>query len=303
MDEKPVNGTSLGFIGLGVMGRPMALNLLGAGYALTVLDRTQSTVAALVAAGASAAATPRAVAERSKVVILMLPDSPDVEQVTLGDDGLLAGLQPDTLVIDMSTISPVVTRRLATLVETKGSRWLDAPVSGGDKGAIEGTLSIMVGGEEADFTRAKPILDVLGGTVVRLGPVGSGQTVKAANQIVVGAVFQGLAEALTLTKRAGIDLEQVVAVLQGGLAHTRCLELRKANYLADSYAPGFRVALHHKDLGIALDAGRAVGVPLPVTGLVREFMGSMVARGQGGLDHSGLITFVAHVAAAEPGDD
>ena len=299
MDDRAAHEGSIGFIGLGVMGRPMALNLLAASYPLTVLDRTQSTVAALVEAGAETAATPREVAERCGVIILMLPDSPDVEQVTIGADGLLAGLRPGSLVIDMSTISPVVTRRLAELVEAAGSRWLDAPVSGGDKGAIEGTLSIMVGGAEPDFVRAKPVLDVLGGTIVRLGPVGAGQTVKAANQIVVGAVFQGLAEALTLTKRAGLDTESVVAVLQGGLAHTRCLEMRKANYLQGAYPPGFRIALHHKDLGIALDAGRAAGVPLPVTSLVREFMGSMIARGDEGLDHSGLITVVARNAAEE----
>ena len=297
MDARAAHTESIGFIGLGVMGRPMALNLLAAGFALTVLDRTPSTVAALVESGAETAPTPRAVAERCDIIILMLPDSPDVEEVTVGSDGLLAGLRPGTLIIDMSTISPVVTRRLAALVEAAASGWLDAPVSGGDKGAIEGTLSIMVGGEEADFARAKPVLNVLGGTIVRLGPVGSGQTVKAANQIVVAAVFQGLAEALTLTKHSGVDTELVVAVLQGGLAHTRCLELRKANYLQGSYPPGFRVALHHKDLGIALDAGRAAGVPLPVTSLVREFMGSMIARGGEGLDHSGLITFVAHNAA------
>lgn len=299
MDDRAAHEGSIGFIGLGVMGRPMALNLLAASYPLTVLDRTPSTVAALVEAGAETAATPREVAERCGVIILMLPDSPDVEQVTVGADGLLAGLRPGSLVIDMSTISPVVTRRLAELVEAAGSRWLDAPVSGGDKGAIEGTLSIMVGGAEPDFVRAKPVLDVLGGTIVRLGPVGAGQTVKAANQIVVGAVFQGLAEALTLTKRAGLDTESVVAVLQGGLAHTRCLEMRKANYLQGAYPPGFRIALHHKDLGIALDAGRAAGVPLPVTSLVREFMGSMIARGDEGLDHSGLITVVARNAAED----
>lgn len=295
MHQPPVHEESIGFIGLGVMGLPMARNLLASGRRLTIFDRS-SDLDGLVAAGATRAANAREVAARADVVILMLPDSPDVEQVTVGDDGLLTGLRPDTLIIDMSTISPVVTRRLAHIVEARGAHWVDAPVSGGDKGAVAGTLSIMVGGRDEDVERARPLLDVMGSTVVHLGPVGAGQSVKAANQVVVGAVFQALAEALNLTDRAGIDREKVVTVLQGGLAHTRCLELRKENYLTRSFEPGFRIELHHKDLGIALDAGRAAGVPMPVTSLVREFMGSMVARGQGRMDHSGLYEFVSHNA-------
>lgn len=295
MHQPPVHEESIGFIGLGVMGLPMARNLLASGRRLTIFDRS-SDLDGLVAAGATRAANAREVAARADVVILMLPDSPDVEQVTVGDDGLLTGLRPDTLIIDMSTISPVVTRRLAHIVEARGAHWVDAPVSGGDKGAVAGTLSIMVGGRDEDVERARPLLDVMGSTVVHLGPVGAGQSVKAANQVVVGAVFQALAEALNLTDRAGIDREKVVTVLQGGLAHTRCLELRKENYLTRSFEPGFRIELHHKDLGIALDAGRAAGVPMPVTSLVREFMGSMVARGQGRMDHSGLYVFVSHNA-------
>jgi 2-hydroxy-3-oxopropionate reductase len=277
------------------MGQPMARNLLASGRRLTIFDRS-SNLDELVAAGATRTASAREVAARADVVILMLPDSPDVEQVTVGDDGLLTGLRQDALIIDMSTISPVVTRRLAEIVEARGAHWVDAPVSGGDKGAVAGTLSIMVGGRDEDVERARPLLDVMGSTVVHLGPVGAGQSVKAANQIVVGAVFQALAEALNLTDRAGIDRDKVITVLQGGLAHTRCLELRKENYLTRSFEPGFRIELHHKDLGIALEAGRAAGVPMPVTSLVREFMGSMVARGQGRMDHSGLYEFVAQNA-------
>jgi 2-hydroxy-3-oxopropionate reductase len=295
MHQPPVHEESIGFIGLGVMGQPMARNLLASGRRLTIFDRS-SNLDELVAAGATRTASAREVAARADVVILMLPDSPDVEQVTVGDDGLLTGLRQDTLIIDMSTISPVVTRRLAEIVEARGAHWVDAPVSGGDKGAVAGTLSIMVGGRDEDVERARPLLDVMGSTVVHLGPVGAGQSVKAANQVVVGAVFQALAEALNLTDRAGIDRDKVITVLQGGLAHTRCLELRKENYLTRSFEPGFRIELHHKDLGIALDAGRAAGVPMPVTSLVREFMGSMVARGQGRMDHSGLYEFVAQNA-------
>lgn len=289
---------TLGFIGLGVMGRPMAANLLRAGYPLVVHNRSREPVQALAEEGARPAASPAEVARRAGTVILMLPDSPDVEAVVRDGEGLLQEAGSETIVLDMSTISPVVTQELAAALGARGGRWVDGPVSGGDQGAREGTLSIMVGASVGDFQRVRPILEVLGRTIVHMGPVGAGQTMKAVNQIVVGGVFQALAEGLTVAQRRGLDLARVIEVLQGGLAHTRCLELRRENYLSGRFEPGFRIELHRKDLGIALETAAREGVPLPVTGLVHQLMTAMVARGGGGLDHSGLISLTRELSGA-----
>lgn len=275
----------------------MAHNLLRSGWRLVVHNRSPGPVEELVTAGARRAGSPAEVAGEADLVILMLPDSPEVEAVVAGEEGILESARPELLLLDMSTISPTVTRRLAARLEAAGGRWVDAPVSGGDKGAREGTLSIMVGASEEDLRRVRPVLECLGRTIVHMGPVAAGQTMKAVNQIVVGVVFQALAEALTLAGRSGLDLQRVIQVLQGGLAHTRCLELRQENYLRREFPAGFRLRLHRKDLGIALEAGLEQGVPLPAAALVHELMTALVARGGGELDHSGLLRLVEELSA------
>lgn len=295
----------IGFIGLGIMGKPMALNLLAAGYEVTVHNRSHESVEALVAAGAAAADHPRAVAERSTVVITMLPDSPDVSAVVLGEHGVLAGARPGSLLIDMSTISPVVAQQLAQSAREHGVGMLDAPVSGGDVGAKNGTLSIMVGGSAEDFTRAEPIFGVLGKTIVHVGESGAGQMVKACNQIVVALTIEAVSEALVLGSKAGVNPATILKVLSGGLAGNKVMEVRGPNFLQHNFTPGFKIALHHKDLGIALAAGRAYGVPMPVTGIVDSMFLALRQRGQEDQDHSALLTLLEdqaqhRIGAAEP---
>lgn len=289
----------VGFIGLGIMGRPMARNLLRAGYRLVVHNRSQGPVEELVAAGAAAAGSPEEVARQAEVIILMLPNSPDVELVALGPRGLIHGARPGQTVVDMSTISPVVTRRVGAALAEKGVRMLDAPVSGGEKGAIEGTLSIMVGGEEEVFREMLPVLQAMGRTITHLGPLGAGGFTKLANQIVVAVNLTALAEALTLAAKAGLDIERTLKALGGGLAGSRCLEQKTPNYLAHDFRPGFKIDLHYKDLGLILEAGRALGVPLPTTALVQELFHAVRVRGGGGLDHSGIVTLFETLAGVE----
>jgi 2-hydroxy-3-oxopropionate reductase len=226
----------------------------------------------------------------------MLPDSPDVREVVAGDDGVLEGIGEGSLLVDMSTISPVVTEELATEVEERGARMLDAPVSGGEPGAVEGTLSIMVGGREEDFERVRPVFDVLGDTVVRVGEVGSGQVVKACNQIVVALVIEAVSEALVLGSKAGVDPAKIVEVLSGGLAGNKVMEAKKSFFLEHDFDPGFRVELHHKDLGIALSAAREYGVALPVTAIVDQMLEALVAKGSGDRDHSAILTHIEDLA-------
>ncbi|HEX2172254.1 MAG TPA: 2-hydroxy-3-oxopropionate reductase [Dehalococcoidia bacterium] len=286
----------IGFIGLGIMGRPMARNLLKAGYTITVHNRSRGPVDELAGEGARPAVSPREVAAESDVVILMLPDSPDVQAVMLGDDGVLAGARPGMLVIDMSTISPVVARDLADRARTQGVGMLDAPVSGGDVGAIQGTLSIMAGGAAGDFDRARPIFEVLGKTIVHVGESGAGQVVKACNQIVVALTIEAVSEALTLGSRAGVDPAVIIQVLSGGLAGNKVMEVRGPNFLDHNFKPGFKIRLHSKDLGIALDAGREYGVALPVTALVDQMLTSLKVKGRGDLDHSAILTYLEDLA-------
>lgn len=280
----------IGFVGLGIMGKPMARNLLKAGYAVTVFNRSQPAVTELMADGATAATTLKELARHNDIVITMLPDSPDVEAVITGTDGLLSGAHPGLLLIDASTISPVVTRQLAVTASEQGVAMLDAPVSGGDKGAIAGTLSIMVGGEATDFERALPVLQAMGKTITHCGPGGAGQTVKACNQIVVALVIEAVSEALVLGSKAGVRPEIILQVLGGGLAQNKVMEMRGPTMIQHRFEPGFKVKLHLKDLGIVLQSAQEYGVTLPVTSLVSQMFSQLIEQGQGELDHSALLT-------------
>ena len=282
----------VGFVGLGIMGRPMALNLMGAGYELAVYNRSRGKVEELVEEGAEATESPSEAAEKCDIVITMLPGPPEVRGVVAGEDGLLKGAGEGSLFIDMSTSSPVLARELARAAREKGVGMLDAPVSGGDVGAKEGTLSIMVGGAEEDFVRAKPLLDVMGETVVHVGESGAGQTAKACNQIVVALVIEAVSEALVLGSKAGVEPKKVIEVLSGGLAGNKVMEVKAKKFLERDFEPGGKVEFHRKDLAIALETGREHGVALPVTAMVNQMFGALIARGRGGWDHSSLLTLI-----------
>jgi 2-hydroxy-3-oxopropionate reductase len=293
---------TIGFIGLGVMGVPMAHNLVEAGHNLVVHDRAPEPVEELAGAGAETAASAREVAERSDVVILMLPDSSVVEAVVYGDDGALAGASEGDLLIDMSTIHPTVSEAVASAAAERGVAALDAPVSGGDVGAQQGTLSIMVGGDAADFERARPLFEVMGKTIVHVGGPGAGQVVKACNQVVVALTIAAVSEALVLGDKAGVEPGVILDVLGGGLAANRVMEMRRKNFLERDFTPGFRIDLHHKDLNIALETGDAYGVPLPVTALVQQYLRTLRAKGHGGDDHSGILQLVEELAEHRIGE-
>ncbi len=282
----------VGFVGLGLMGRPMARNLVQAGYDLVVYNRSRGKVDELVAEGAEAAEGSREAAENSDIVFTMLPGPPDVREVVAGENGLLMGAREGSLLVDMSTSSPILARELGQTAREQGVGMLDAPVSGGDVGAIEGTLSIMVGGEEEDFERAKPLFEVMGKTVVHVGESGAGQTVKACNQIVVALTIEAVSEALVLASKAGVRPAKVIEALSGGLAGTSVMEVKAAKFLSRDFEPGGKVESHHKDLGIALEAGRKHGVPLPVTALVGQMFEALMAKGRSGWDHSSLLTLI-----------
>src|SRR5690348_12803930 len=288
---------TIGFIGLGIMGKPMAHNLLKAGFDVTVHNRHQEVTDELVKAGASTGDTPREIAASCDVLITMLPDTSQVQEVLLGSEGVIEGAHEGLIVIDMSTISPIVTRTLADQMAEHGITLLDAPVSGGDKGAIAGTLSIMVGGEESAFQRCLPIFQAMGKTIVHVGGSGAGQIVKACNQIVVALIIEAVSEALVLGSKAGVDPAKILQVLNGGLAANRVIELRGASMLTHDFAPGGRSKTHYKDLGIILELGRMYGVSLPVTALVDQMFASLVTRGRGDLDHTALLTYLEDLAA------
>ena len=281
--------TKVGIIGLGIMGGPMASNLLKAGYEVIGFDVVPSALERLVEEGGTNAVSAAQAAAEADVVITMLPNHPQVEAVALGEGGVLDSAKPGTLYIDMSSIRPETARRLAEVGAERGVRVLDAPVSGGEKGAVDGVLSIMVGGAAEDFAAAQPIFDVLGKTIVHVGPAGAGQTVKAANQLVVGGTYALVAEAIVLLEASGIDAGVGLDVLAGGLAGSRILELKRKSMVERQFAPGFRIDLHHKDMGIILDASRDAGVALPVGNLVAALIASARARGHGQLDHSALL--------------
>jgi 2-hydroxy-3-oxopropionate reductase len=280
----------IGFIGLGIMGKPMARNLLEAGYEVVVHSRSPGPVDELVDAGAERRASPADVAERSGVVITMVPDTPDVEEVLLrGTDPVIDGISAGQLVIDMSSISPVVTRRIAAEFAAKGVGFLDAPVSGGEKGAIEGTLSIMIGGRDEEVARAMPIFEVLGANIVHVGPAGAGQVTKACNQLVVAANIEAVAEALVLAAKAGVDPAKVREALLGGFAGSKILEVHGQRMLAGTFDPGFRIRLHRKDARIIEETAKELGVPIPVFARVVEQLQRMVDEGLGEDDHSALV--------------
>jgi 2-hydroxy-3-oxopropionate reductase len=292
---------TVGFIGLGIMGRPMAKNLMAAGYDLVVHNRSPEKAEELANEGATAAGSPREVAEKCGIIVTMLPDSPQVEEVLAGEGGVFEGIGEGALIVDMSTISPVVTEELAAMAKEKGASLLDAPVSGGDVGAIDGTLSIMVGGSEEDFERAKPLFEVMGKTVTHVGPTGTGQVTKAANQIVVALTIEAVGEALVLGSKGGVPPEKILDVLGGGLAGNKVMEVKREKFLSHTFDPGFRSELHHKDLGIALAAGREYGVALPVTAVVDQMLLTMKRKGWGEEDHSALLKIVEDISGHEIG--
>jgi 2-hydroxy-3-oxopropionate reductase len=289
----------IGFIGLGIMGKPMVRNLLKAGYAVTVQNRSRPAVDELVKAGAVEGRSPRGVAQQSDLVLTMLPDSPDVQQVVLGRDGVLEGLRAGAVLVDMSTISPLVAQELEAAVRAKGAQMLDAPVSGGEKGAIEATLSIMVGGPEPVFARVKPVFEVLGKNIVYIGGPGAGQVTKACNQIVVALTIQAVSEALALAAKAGVDPAKVRQALLGGFAQSRILDVHGQRMLDRNFKPGFRVRLHQKDLNIALSTGKALGVPLPATAVVQEAFTALRGLDRSDWDHSALVTLIEALANVE----
>ncbi|MGQ9491016.1 MAG: 2-hydroxy-3-oxopropionate reductase [Anaerolineae bacterium] len=286
----------IGFIGLGIMGKPMAQNLLKAGYPLVVVERASAGTRELIAAGAQVRSTPQAVAEVSDVIITMLPDSPQVEEVILGPEGVLKGIRPGGLIIDMSTILPSTARRVAAAARERGADALDAPVSGGQVGAQNATLSIMVGGSVEAFERGRPIFEKLGKNIVHVGEAGAGQVTKAANQIVVAVTLAAVSEALVLAAKAGVDPARVREALLGGFAQSRILDLHGNRILQRNFQPGFKARLHRKDLSIILDTARELGVALPATGVVTELMNALIARGGGELDHSALVTVLEELA-------
>lgn len=282
----------IGVIGLGVMGRPMARHLIDAGHQLVVRDIDEEAVAEVVAYGAEPAASAAEVASRSEIVITMVFDSGIVRDVVLGVGGVLEGAAPGLLLIDMSTIDPSVARELAARGAECGVSVLDAPVSGGEIGAQQGTLSIMVGGEAADFERARPTFEVLGKTIVHVGPHGAGQVVKACNQILVAITYAAVSESLVLGSKAGIDPALILDVLSGGLAANRIMEVKRRSFLEHDFTPAGPVNMHYKDLAIALDAGAEAEVPLPLTSFVQQMFQTLRANGEGGLDHAALLTVV-----------
>jgi 2-hydroxy-3-oxopropionate reductase len=284
------------WIGLGIMGSPMAENLVKAGYDVTGYTLEAEKLERLAAHGGRAAGSIAEAVRDADVIVTMVPASPQVEAVAYGEDGILAHARRGALLIDTSSITPRTSVELAKAAARQGIRVLDAPVSGGEAGATEAVLSIRVGGEQADFDEAKPLLDALGTTVIRCGPHGAGQTVKAANQLIVAVNIQACAEAVVFLEKSGVDLKAALDVLNGGLAGSTVLTRKKANFLGRAFAPGFRIDLHHKDMGIVTDAARDVGAALPVGSLVASLVASLRAQGDGGLDHSALLRGVERLS-------
>ena len=288
-----------GFIGLGIMGKPMAGNLLRAGYQLVVCNRSQGVVQELVAAGAEAASSPREVGARCGVIVTMLPNSPHVKEVVLGPNGILEGAKPGTVIVDMSSISPVAAREIAAKVAEKGIEMLDAPVSGGEPKAIDGTLSIMVGGKQEIFNRCFELLSTLGTSVVHCGDIGAGNVTKLANQIIVALNIAAMSEALVLGAKAGVAPETIYQAIRGGLAGSMVLDAKVPMVLNGNFKPGFRIELHLKDLANALETGHEVGVPLPLTSQVMEIMQALKVDGRADHDHGGIIQFYEKLAHFE----
>ncbi len=288
--------TTIAFIGLGIMGKPMAINLVDAGFDVVGFNLVQPPIDALVAAGGRGASSIAEAVKDADVIATMVPDSPDVEEVLSGTDGVFANARENALIIDFSSIRPDVSARLATEAEERGFRILDAPVSGGEQGAIDGILSIMVGGTPENFAAAEQILNVVGKTVALVGPAGSGQTVKAANQLIVAGTIELVAEAIVFLEAYGVDTEAAIKVLAGGLAGNAILQRKAAGMLARDFTPGFRIALHDKDMGIVTAAARQAGVVIPLGAVVAQLIASLKAQGDGGLDHSALLKLVEQLS-------
>ena len=286
----------VGFVGVGIMGKPMARNLLKAGFELTVHDRFKPPVDELVSAGAREADSPSACADGMDVVVTMLPDSTDSETVILGDNGVLAGARKGATIVDMSSIAPAMSQKIAAACEAKGIDALDAPVSGGEPGAVAGQLAIMVGGKKDVFERCEPVLKAVGASYVLCGGYGAGNTTKLANQIIVAANIEAVGEALVLVRKAGLDPNTVFEAIRGGLAGSNVLNAKGPMMIDGNFKPGFRIRLHQKDLANALLTGKELGVPLPVTALVQQMVGALVNNGKGELDHSGIATFIEDMA-------
>lgn len=286
----------IGFIGLGIMGKPMAKNLVKAGHELVVNNLTPEPVAELVALGATAADTAREVAEQVELVLTMVPNGPQVLEVVNGPDGVLAGAHEGLAFIDMSSIAPGVSQQVGEILATKGVPMLDAPVSGGEPGAIEGSLAFMVGGPDDVFEKYKSVLEIMGGSVTRVGELGAGNTTKLANQVIVAVNIAALSEALVLAKQAGVDPRGVVNAIRGGLAGSKVLEQKAEKMLTDEFAPGFRIDLHIKDLNNALATGHEIGASLPLTSAAREMMTAISRDGHFHDDHSSLLAYYEKLA-------
>ncbi len=286
----------IGFVGLGIMGRPMARNLINAGYSLTVYDIVGSAVEELVTDGAKAASTASEAASTAPLTITMVPDSADSEAAIMGPDGVLEGAEKGATVIDMSSIAPGSSQKIAAACEAAGVDFLDAPVSGGEPKAIDGTLAIMVGGKQGVFDKYHDLLGVVGGSIVLCGDYGAGNTTKLANQIIVAANIEALAEALVLAKKAGLDPQVVFEAIRGGLAGSTVMEAKAPMMISGDFKPGFRIRLHQKDLQNALLTGKDIGVPLPVTSLIQQMIGSLINDDKGDLDHSGIANFIEDMA-------
>ncbi|HEX7044107.1 MAG TPA: 2-hydroxy-3-oxopropionate reductase [Burkholderiales bacterium] len=288
---------NVGFVGLGIMGRPMALNLGKAGHALWVHGRRPETMEPLVAAGAKACGSPQEVAANTDVIFVMVSDTPDVEQVILGEKGVVHGARKGAIVVDMSTISPNATRRMAAALAARGIEMLDAPVSGGEVGAINGTLSIMVGGKAPVFEKVLPLFQVMGKNIVHVGDNGAGQVAKACNQIVVALTIEAVAEALTFARRNNVDAAKVRAALMGGFAGSKILEVHGQRMLDNDFKPGFKTKLHQKDLRIVLEDAGALGLGLPGAALVSQHLNALVGSGDGELDSSAIVKAVERLSA------
>ena len=289
----------IGFIGLGIMGKPMSKNLLKAGYELVVLDRNQSAVDEIVALGAKSAATPKEVAQQVEAIITMLPNSPHVKEVVLGENGVIEGAKEGLVVIDMSSIAPLVSREIYEALKEKGVKMIDAPVSGGEPKAIDGTMSVMVGGDKEVFDACYDIMDAMAGSVVYTGEIGAGNITKLANQTIVALNIAAMSEAYILATKAGVDPELVYQAIRGGLAGSTVLDAKSNMVMDRNFKPGFRIDLHIKDLGNVLDTAHGVGAPLPLTAAVMEMMQAIKLDGCGTEDHSSLVKYYEKLANAQ----
>lgn len=289
----------IGFIGLGIMGKPMSKNLIKAGYELIVVDRNQAAVDEVVAAGAKSAATAKAAAEQADIIITMLPNSPHVKEVVLGENGIIEGASKGTIFIDMSSIAPLVSRELAGKLAENGVEMLDAPVSGGEPKAIDGTMSVMVGGKQEVFDKCYPIMKAMAGSVVRTGEVGAGNVTKLANQVIVALNIAAVSEALVLASKAGVEPDLVYQAIRGGLAGSTVLDAKAPLMMDRKFDPGFRINLHIKDLANVLETSHGMGVPLPLTAVVMEMMQALKVDGMGDDDHGSLIRYYEKMAQIE----